>query len=359
MNIREVKVSELVDFVNSKEYSKLDVKPISPLRAVSQFYNPVANPDDTALVFVSEDNKLLGLAGLLPDRLNEDESPVSSNSGWWIKPGKNHLALPIFLRALQKCNQRMFFTDCSAQTKSILGKTGVFGFLPPINGERYFLQYCFSQVMSRKGAYELVINTLGIFDIVLNFLFSLRMKWFLTSKKLKNASIHAVPVIDEELSEFIAEHSHDNILKQTGQKLNWIMLHSWLTTDKKTAGIQYPFSYRVEKYSQEILLVKRQNEICGVLLLTIRDGMASFPYLFYRKEFIKDIALQIRVYLEKIKAESVVVFNPQLRRAMKIAGFPSVYKKKISRFAGYSNNLKTTFEKNRYFQDGDGDVAFT
>ncbi len=359
MNIREVKVSELVDFVNSEEYSKLDVKPISPLRAVSQYYNPLANPDDTALVFVTEDSKLLGFAGLLPDRLNHDDSPVSSNSGWWIKPGKNHLALPIFLSALQKCNQRMFFTDCSVQTKSILEKTGMFGFLPPVTGERYFLKFCFSQVMSRKGAYELVINILGVFDIVLNFLFSLRMKWFLTSKKLKNASIYTIPVIDDELSEFITDHSNDNFLKQTGQKLNWIMLHSWLTTDKSTAGIHYPFSYRVEKYTQELLLVKKQNEICGVLLLTIRDGMASVPNIFYRKEFLGDIALQIRVYLEKIKAESVVVFIPQLRRAMKTKGFPSVYTKKISRFAGYSNDLKTTFEKNRYFQDGDGDVAFT
>lgn len=359
MNIREVKVSELADFVNSEEYEMLDFKPISPLRAVSQFYNPFAKPDDTALVFISEDNKLLGFAGLLPDKLSDDDSPVSSNSGWWIKPGKNHLALPVFLRALQKCNQQMFFTDCSAQTKSILDKTGMFGFLPPITGERYFLRYCFSQVMSRKGAYDIVINTLGIFDLVLNFLFSLRMKWFMTSKKLKNASIHTIPVIDHELSEFITEHSHNNILKQTGQKLNWIMLHSWLTTDKSTAGIQYPFSYRVEKYAQELLLVKKQNEICGVLLLTIRDGMASVPYIFYRKEFLGDIALQIRVYLETIKAESVVVFNPPLRRAMEITGFPSVYVKNISRFAGYSNNLKTTFEKTRYFQDGDGDVAFT
>jgi hypothetical protein len=359
MNIREVKVSELVDFVESEEYSRLDVKPISPLRAVSQFYNPVANPDDTALVFASENNILLGFAGLLPDKLNIDDSPVSSNSGWWIKPGKNHLALPIFLRALQKCNNRMFFTDCSAQTKSILEKTGLFGFLPQINGERYFLRFCLSEVMNRKGAYEMVTSAFGMFDIALNSLFSLRMKLFMTSKKLKNASIYAVPVIDDELSEFITEHSHDNILKQTGQKLNWIMLHSWLTTDQSTAGIRYPFSYRVENYSQEILLIKKQNEICGVLLLTIRDGMASVPYIFYRKEYIKDIALQIRVYLENIKAESVVVFNPQLRRAMKIAGFPSVYTKKITRFAGYSNDLKPTFEKNRYFQDGDGDVAFT
>jgi len=359
MKIREVKVSELADFVESEEYALLDVKPVSPLRAVSQFYNPLANPDDTAIVFASENNTLLGFAGLVPDKLNDDETAVSSNSGWWIKPGSNHLALPIFLKALQKCNHRMFFTDCSAQTKSILEKTGLFGFLPPITGERYFLRFCFGQVARRKKASEFVADALGVIDFAMNSLFSLRMKWFLTNKKLKNVSIHAVPVIDDELSEFIIEHSHDNFLKQTGQKLNWIMLHSWLTNDKSTAGIRYPFSYRVEKYMQEILLVKKQNEICGLLLLTVRDGMASVPYIFYRKEFLDEIALQIRIYLEKIKAESVVVFNQPLRKAMGTAGFPAVYTKNISRFAGYSNDLKTTFEKNRYFQDGDGDVAFT
>jgi len=359
MNIREVKVSELIDFVKSEEYSQLDIKPVTLLRAVSQFYNPFANPNDMALVFASENNILLAFAGLLPDKLNGDETPCSSNSGWWVKPGNNHLALPIFLKALQKCDNRMFFTDCSAHSKSILEKTGLFGFLPQINGERYFLRFCFSQILRRKGANELVTAALGIFDFVMNSVFSLRMMWFLTNKKLKNVSIHSVPVIDDELSEFIIEHSHNHFLKQTGQKLNWIMLYSWLTTDRSTAGTRYPFSYCVENYIQDILLVKKQNEICGLLLLTIKDGMASVPYIFYREEFVDEIALQIRLYLEKMNVESVVIFNRDLRKVIGNIGFPKIYTKKITRFAGYSNNLKTTFEKNKYFQDGDTDVAFT
>jgi len=359
MIIREIKVSELVDFVQSEDYAQLDVKPITLLRAISQHYNPVASPNDIALVYAAEGNSLLAFAGLMPDKLNGESEMVSGNTGWWVKPGSNHLALPIFLKALEKCNRRMFFTDCTPQTKWILEKTGLFEFLPAVNGERYFLRYCISTVMRRKGKNETLTEIAGAADIFMNSLFSLRSKKVWLNPILKKFSIHKVSAIDEELANFIAEHSTDNIMKQTKQKLNWIMMHSWLTTDDSAPVVKYPFSNKVESYHQQLLVVKKQNELCAVLLINTRDKMAMVPFIFYKKEFLLNISQQIRLYLQEFQAESLVVFNEELRRAMNNNGMPMVYTRKIARYSGYSVELKKTIKKNSFFQDGDGDVAFS
>ena len=120
MRIVKVTVGDLPDFVNSSEYLSLNVKPITPLRAVSQSKNPDASASDTALVYACENNSLLCFAGLLPASLNHNNGYAASNSGWWVNQGMGKsLGLPLFMRAFNDCNRRMFFTDCSAYTKEI------------------------------------------------------------------------------------------------------------------------------------------------------------------------------------------------------------------------------------------------
>ncbi len=51
MQITEISVAQLPDFVSSKLWQQLCPKPITILRAISQFRNPLANPDDIALIF--------------------------------------------------------------------------------------------------------------------------------------------------------------------------------------------------------------------------------------------------------------------------------------------------------------------
>lgn len=68
MRIREIKIGELPGFVKSEEYEKLRTKPITPLRAHSQYKNPHADAEETALVFAAENDTLYAFAGIFPHK---------------------------------------------------------------------------------------------------------------------------------------------------------------------------------------------------------------------------------------------------------------------------------------------------
>ena len=101
MLIKEIKICDLPGFLKSKEYSKLDIKPITELRALSQFNNPDADPDVVALICAINNNELLGFAGLLPRYLNGENIRIFSNSCWWAHPQKGKgIAIPSVLNLL-------------------------------------------------------------------------------------------------------------------------------------------------------------------------------------------------------------------------------------------------------------------
>src|SRR6056297_2333431 len=151
MRIREITVGDLPAFIRSGEYVKLQPKPITPLRAVSQFNNPHARKKDVALLFASENDTLLAFVGLLPHAVPGDSEPVYSNTGWWVHPSRGRkLGLPLFLKAFRLSNQRMFFTDSPAYTKNILEKTGLFTYLPPQKGMRLFMRFYSGKWLGKK-----------------------------------------------------------------------------------------------------------------------------------------------------------------------------------------------------------------
>ena len=48
MTLRTLTVGELVNFVKEDAYQQLTTVPITPLRALSQFHNPVAQKTDVS-----------------------------------------------------------------------------------------------------------------------------------------------------------------------------------------------------------------------------------------------------------------------------------------------------------------------
>lgn len=357
MIIREVKVSELLEFVESEPYLHFDIKPVSVLRAKSQFNNPFAVPNNTALVYVAEGNQMLAFAGLLPDRL-PDQTALSSNTGWWVAPGKNHLALPVFLKALELCDNKMFFTDCNAHTKSILEKTSLFEFQPEIAGKRFFLRSCFAPVLKRKKKHKMLVMLAGLVDILNNLIFNLLTTLLWWRIEREGFSLQIVTEPDAGIDNFIAANSDGNILTQSIQKLNWILNNSWLKSESAFQVSDYPFSSIVERFDQQLLVVKKEHKIIAVMMINIINGMASVPFIFLKNQYLTEITRQIRIHLKTKQAESLVIFNEEVKRAMAHNGLPVFFTKRISKFAGYSLPLKEKINKNQYFQDGDGDVAF-
>lgn len=361
MNIRTITVGDLPDFVRSEEFALLEPSPVTPLRAVSQFKNPNARPDDVALVFAAENNTLLAFAGILPHTAQRAEDPVFSNSGWWVHPEKGRkLGIPVLLKAFQLCNRRMFLTDCTAHTKSILEKTNLFHFVPPVTGSRFFLRFYNGSLLRRKGKKGLMPFLFSWLDKLFNVPLSVWTLSVQNRKQYSEFSLNVVKLLGTEHAAFINKNRGKSFLQQDAGKLNWVVQNPWVTTEKqKTAG-DYPFTHKVEQFKQEFLEIRREKKLVAILLLSVRDNHASVPFFYFEKETLNQVAQLLLRYLFSIKADSLLVYNPELEKALRKSRRIWVYRKKVVRYAGYSKEIEALFAENGYFfQDGEADVVFT
>ncbi|SHF38679.1 hypothetical protein SAMN05444274_10523 [Mariniphaga anaerophila] len=361
MKVREITVGELPAFIRSDEYAGLQPKPISPLRAISQAKNPDARDEDVALVFAAEKNTLLAFAGILPHRAKGVDAPVFSNSGWWVHPQLGRkFGLPVFLKAFQFCERRMFLTDSTAHTKSILERTGLFTMDPEVKGSRFFLRFYLGNLLRRKGKNRVLSGFFSAADSIFNIAVDLRFSFFFKKSHLKAYSLNAVERLDEQHLLFIEKHPGNSFLRQNTEKLNWVVQYPWVACNAPEDEIEYPFTYHVAHFRQEFLEVKRDNELVALLLLSVRDKHASIPFIYCTEGVLADVAHLLWKHLFQMKANSLVVFNTELEKAFRNSGRKWLLRKEIIRFAGYSNELKPIFSEKEYaFQDGDGDVAFT
>jgi hypothetical protein len=360
MRIVEVTVGDLPDFVNSSEYLSLNIKPITPLRAVSQSKNPNASASDTALVYACENNSLLSFAGLLPAALNHNNGFAVSNSGWWVSPEKGKsLGLPLFMRAFNDCNRRMFFTDCSAYTKEILDKTGYFTFFPPIVGKRWFMRYYTGSMLMKRGYKKHTVNFARGVDSLLNTFALPLMQSYRKGECTEGFESYQCQKLDSSLAEFIGEHSGHYFLSQDIDKLNWMISHPWVTTWPGNDVIDYPFSYEVQSFSQHFLVIRKDGEIRAVLLISMRDNHVTLPFYYGSTRWINEIAGILKEHIIKLQANSLILFNEELIRAFDALKLPAYYAKNIVRYAGCSKGLEPFFPPGGFFQDGEADVVFT
>lgn len=360
MKIVEVTVGELPDFVQSPEYLLLDVKPITPLRAISQSKNPNASPSDLALVYACENNTLLGFTGLMPTCLNHNNGYAVSNTGWWINPQKGKaLGLPLFLKAFNGCKHRMFFTDCSARTKDILDKTSHFTFFPPMVGKRWFLRFYTGSRLKDKGYNTNVVNFAKAIDPMLNALYKPLIKSHIRQIVTEGYEFIKCDKLDDSLTTFIENNSGKYFLSQHIDKLNWIINNPWVSDKTNTLEIKYPFSYQVKSFSQYFLVIKKGGDIRAVIFISIRDNHVTLPYYYGSNQWLNEVALMLKMHILNLRAYSMIVYNRDLIHAFDTLKLPAYYTKEIVRYAGCATGLKPVFPNDGIFQDGEADVVFT
>lgn len=365
MQVLEIRVSELESFVQSDLWKRVEPKPITGLRAISQARNPRAQPDDVALIIAFGENVLLGLAGLLPDWSGAvQQLKTYSNSCWWAHPEKGrHLAVPLFLKALSRANQRMFLTDCTPHTYKILQQTGLFFFPETPAGLKGFLRIRPGELLPARfpGARKL-LPLLKIADSALALIFFpyLKLNQGLYAKKAPETVCKQS--IDPEMEVFISQHSSREFTRRTAADLRWIMQYPWIC--EKTGSdfqeqLQYPFSHLVGQFSQYWLNVYVSGKLAGLLFFSLRDGHMKIPYVYFDDQFAGKIVDAVYFQALKEKVVSLTVFNPRLVAAMKLQSKPFIFSKETKKLTAISKALAGEYENCPEFQDGDGDVVFT
>jgi len=365
MQITEIKVAGLSDFVAGSLWQNLSPKPITLLRAISQAHNPRANPEDVALIIAHENNCLIGLVGLLPDYIHGEASQISSsNSCWWVDPEKGkHLAVPLFLKAFAVCNQRMFMTDCTPHTQSILEQTNWFDFPETEPGTRGFLKFNLHEVIPAKfPATRKLKFLLSLSDHILNLALISYQQFGHSKIRKAGPKVEYLTTLNSELSHFIEKHSENEFTRRSGADLEWIIQNPWIrekTNARSIDSVEYPFSQVVESFKQYFVDIQEAGRTIGLLFISIRDGYLKVPYAYFQDDETERVVNAI--YREAIlqKAVTLTIFCPGLVRQMNSGSHPFIFKKKVKRLIAISKKLSDLYLKYPHIQDGDGDVVFT
>lgn len=387
MQIREITIGELTDFVKSELYRQLEPKPITPLRAVSQSLNPQANANDVALIIAFEEKILVALAGILPGSIHgQAGEKAASNTCWWADAHKGRqIAFPLLMKAFALSHERMFMTDLTPHTQSILEKTGRFIFPDLPLGMRGFLKFNLHEVLPVKiPSLQKFRPLLRLSDKTLNGLLwpfrkmnqsKLKAKGIsvdtqsgqavfnrssiLQGKEIKTEILHS---LNNDLYAFIDAHSKDEFIGRPGKELEWIVNYPWITTNNQSpsaAWVNYPFSHIVKSFSQYFLHLSTSEKTLALLMISMRDGHMKVPYAYFDQN---DAPLVIKeIYRQAVLNDAITltVFLPELVNEMHSASHPFIFKKSIKRLAAVSRQLSSLFEQYPRIQDGDGDVVFT
>ncbi len=365
MEVTTIKVGELPDFVSGSLWQNLSPKPITSLRAISQFHNPRAKADDLALIIAHENNQLIVLAGMLPDYIQGNpELPVCTNSCWWADTQKGRpLAVPLFLKAFAAYNQRMFMTDCTPHTIKILQKTNWFEF-PEVNpGVRGFLKFSFSEIIPQKfPALQPFKPVFKVADTFMNFFLLPYYNFWKSKFREQQPTTTTVSELDDELYEFIESHSENEFVRRSGRDLEWILRFSWISQETESIDkekIDYPFSHIVRSFEQYMLKISQQDRTVGLILISLRDGHMKVPYVYFEKENAVEVLGEIYLQALQKGVTTLTIFHPELARKMQAGRYPFIFKKKIKRLVAIPKSLTEFYHKYNHLQDGDGDVAFT
>ena len=357
MNFKIITLADFPDYIKSEEYKKLKNAPITPIRVKSQVNNPRANSDDVVLVLALQNDEVVAYAGALPDFLYGNQiNKVVWSSGWWSHSQKGKKAgLPVFLKLLECSNYKMLFSNLTPTTKQILEKLRIAEVKEIIGIRAYLRMKSYEYLTKRIKLPEYFKCFFLIIDAIINlFLLPKRLMWKISLSKTNYSIKHQLV---EEDNDFVSKFTNGNVVQRKAKELNWIINNPWITQNKhEEKANKYVFSTIAKQFMQYYILTHKNNKITGIAMLHIRNGEGKIPYLFAENCNLQELLRAAFNEFLKHKVNSVLVHYPKTVKYFTTNKLPSFYKRKTTRFYGFSKPLNIP-EMN--IQDGDGDVGFT
>ncbi len=362
MRYQEITIKELASFVKSNVYLNSKNIPITQQRALSQIKNPRASKEDVALIIaIDKQNEIVGFIGALPEKIPaKPKLKIAWNSCWWIdRKNGQKAAIPLFLKFLKAYDQNVLFRDLTPKTEEILMRFNKFEKIKKLKGFRYFLFLNSKEIITKRNRIFIIFSPiLQVTDKITNtFLFYKNKKHLTKKSDLKAVKINA---IDKEAANFIKEHQKKELFKRGEKELNWILKNPWILKKTLKKDVQfYYFSDTSRKFKNDIYkLYNLENNLIAVLFFNNNDGLVKIPFIYFNADYLEEIKNFIFTYLLQEKANSLLIFNPLLNKALQDSNHPFWYIKPLNKDFVVSKKLKPLLPKEYDFQDGEGDFVF-
>lgn len=344
----------LLDYTQSKAYADAKHVAISKHRASSQYHNPRCQDEDIIMIMAWDGSHLAGYLGVLPDDLFASDGK-RIHVGWlsclWVNPNlRGHgIGMQMLNQILAEWKQKIILTEFTPEAGRLYEKSGMFRYLPLLQGYRFYFRSCLRRILPPKSAFlKRCTPVFCLIDSCLNACLDLRLKGRRSRALMENSNI---------LSEDpITIHS---AFRRTNIELDWTGKHPWLipVDDGNHYRERYFFS-AVEKDFIQVIHTDADHHN-SLFLGTIRDGHFKLAYLqYFDITFAADV---IDHYVSDGTIDYVTIFDLSIHAGMKHAQNRPLLCKKIER------KWMTTSALYDYLTDGahaniapgDGDSIFT
>ncbi|MCU7618578.1 GNAT family N-acetyltransferase [Chryseobacterium sp. PBS4-4] len=358
IHLKTLNKKQLENFVSSGEFQQYDFLPITEHRAKSHITNPKANDEQTLLILAFDDDQLAGYIGCLPDEFLIDGKALHYA---WLSTlfisdqfrGKR-IAQTLLNRAFDEYSGNIAITEFTKEAESLYNKIGVFKYIKPKQGKRYYFRTDLETIIpSKKENTKPFKPVFKIADSVANFFISIKNSFV----KQPRFPFEVLDKIDGESADFISEFKSN----RTAEEINWAIENPWILKGE-TVDKNYLFSSYSQNFKYFWVKVYCDNKnLMTCSLLAVRDGHLKIPYLFSNSDltqFIEFLSYFVVEHQVKMMTSYQWELNEKIDSNL---SFPNIHQRKIERRYMFHQNLLDRLPKdfNPDFQDGDGDCLMT
>ncbi len=363
--IKKIRLKELQSFVESEEYKKFDIVPISRFRVASYLTNPRADYENYVLYMALRNNEIVGFRTILSDSMliNNAAMPFGWFSGNWVKPEcrRTGISSMLYREVKSDWQSRLMYTNYAPESKALYDKSDEFCSLTENIGIRYYFKPVFYSLLAHRLQWLKKIRFVVLLvEAILKFILCpyIIISELIWKRNIKNVEVFTRP--NKDILLFISNHT-DSVFNRKGKEYSWIFDYPWVKEGAEP--IPYPFSFTANKYVVNILVSRNSTgEILGVAIVKNINGKFSVPYYSTKNNSISKLEKAIIAWAKIQKADTLTIYNSDLSSILCKQKFICLFRKKMHQkyfvMSTFNEELSLT-NNNIEVQDGDGDVIFT
>ena len=368
VTIKDLKISQLNEYINSDEYKNLKDIPISPQRALSNINNPKGDKDDKVLFLAYDDDKFIGYLGAISDIFNVDNKTykVAWLSCMWVdhEYRRQGIAVKLLNHANIIWNSNLLITNYIPSSGKTFEKTGIFTEFKSLPGIRGYLRFNLAEIIIlKKPELKYFKWLISLFDFAANIINEVRLLFWKASANISKINIEYLHEIDDETNMFIRERNNYNFSPRDKAFFDWIKKYPWVlnTPFEDYTSRRYEFSAVSKNFNQLFLKVMNsKNQIVAFIMLTYHGSHLKTPYLYFDDNNAGIVRKIIYGHLLNSKVKTFTTYHPGLVKAIKSKRNPFISVRKMYLKSIISKDLlqKITDAEKYTLMEGDGDCAF-
>ncbi len=276
MDIRVYTTGNILEFVNSDQFSRLKSIPITRHRASSYAHNPRSDSSDKILFVAFENEEIIGYLGALPEKIfyQEEWRRMTWLSCFWIDPqfrGKN-ISKQLFDMAMKEWDKTAMITNMKPGTLKIYERTGYFQDPVTRIGIRGYLRFNLSEILPPKGGvFAKIKPVFQAIDFVFNIFNAIRLVFYPGYKIDNDIHYEYVEEISPEAGELIDKCNQSYLIRRGKQELEWVKNYPWVLEQEENADNRRYYFSSVSKrfFYQQVEFHDENGNVVAYLMLSI------------------------------------------------------------------------------------------